>query len=239
MMKRLNKQGSMRRNKDFSIDEVSKLPALQQTQGVERTALFSCSSIRQCEGASVNSVSVGCMVMTKKWIEYEVIPLQGVGPVKLGMSRKQVRSILGKKPEVDGATEYYHRNGLKIEYSEDQKVAFIEVSRDCGLVAIYQGKDVFNVKASQLIDFVCQSSRYDEDDEEFGYTFIFPEFDLSFWRPVIPERDDEPEGQYFYTIGIGQKGYFRDGDEAAMASKKLATLKRPFKRTTGDGYVNR
>jgi hypothetical protein len=27
-------------------------------------------------------------------------------------------------------------------------------------------------------------------------------------------------------VTIGQKGYFRDGDEAAMASKKLATLKR-------------
>jgi len=30
---------------------------------------------------------------------------------------------------------------------------------------------------------------------------------LSLWRPMIPESDTNSNGRYFYTIGIGKRGY--------------------------------
>jgi hypothetical protein len=32
---------------------------------------------------------------------------------------------------------------------------------------------------------------------------------MSFWRDILPEHDDE-EGRYFWTIGIGRKGYYSE-----------------------------
>jgi hypothetical protein len=72
---------------------------------------------------------------------------------------------------------------------------------------MYKGHDVFETKAQDLVNFISQEAPYDPDDPEIGFSYVFPILELALWRPVKPEDEDDPEGQYFSTIGIGCQGY--------------------------------
>ena len=72
----------------------------------------------------------------------------------------------------------------------------------------YRGTDVFAQPAARLVELVAQDGPYDPDDPELGYSYIFPHLELALWRPVLPEGEEDPEGRYFSTIGVGRPGYF-------------------------------
>lgn len=154
-------------------------------------------------------------------MRFEIVPLVGVSPVRLGMSRDQVRSAMGVVPEefqktASSAypTDVFH-DGFHVYYAGDEPIAeFIELSRDCGFEAFLDGIDVFGIPADELIVRLAQISAFDQDDPELGYSYVFPERELALWRPVFPgedgnEEDQEgDEGRYFATVGVGVQGYF-------------------------------
>jgi hypothetical protein len=145
---------------------------------------------------------------------YVVNPGVGVGPVRLGMHRDEVRAAMGQEPErflKAGTSRYetdaYHDSAFQVFYEGDEpRVEFIELSGHGGFVAFYRGKDVFGTEASDLVEFIARDAPVDDRDPEFGYSFVFPSLELSLWRPVLPE--DDPDGEFFSTIGVGVEGYF-------------------------------
>jgi hypothetical protein len=150
---------------------------------------------------------------------FDVLPGEGVGPVRLGMHRDEVRRAMPEAPksfwkwgaESGGyETDAYHRSGFQVYYKGDvPRVEFIELSRECGFDAIYRGRDVFDTEAEDLVEFIAQDAPFDDRHQELGYSFIFPRLELSLWRPVLPEVD--PKGRFFSTIGVGVEGYFSRG----------------------------
>ena len=58
------------------------------------------------------------------------------------------------------------------------------------------------------MNFISQEAPYDPEDPEFEFIYVFPKLERALWRPLNPEDEDDPEGQYFSTIGIGRQGYF-------------------------------
>jgi hypothetical protein len=151
-------------------------------------------------------------------MNYEVIPLKKIGPVFLGMLRKDVRSTLGIQPYVfrkgadsSSLSEAYHESCFQVFYDEDDRVEYIEVSSGgAAFVTVYGGKDVFETRASDLVDLVSKEAPFDSEHPELGYSYIFPRLELSLWRPAMPEDEQDPEGQYFSTIGIGKRGYYSE-----------------------------
>jgi hypothetical protein len=147
---------------------------------------------------------------------YQVLPRVGIGPVRLGMHRDEVRRAMGEVPETFRKTEdsryetdCFHNCGFQVFYGGGEpRVVFIELSRDCGFVTLYRSKDVFSIEASDLIEFVAQDAQFDDQDPELGYSYTFPTLELSLWRPVLPQDKDDPEGAFFSTIGVGIEGYF-------------------------------
>ena len=147
---------------------------------------------------------------------YAVVPGVGVEPVRLGMRREDVRRAMGENPvsfnkagtsrhEVDA----FHQNGFQVFYEGDEpRVEFVELSSGCGFDATYRGKSAFTTSAADLVEFIAQEVPFDESDPELAYTFIFPALELSLWRPAKPETRDDPEGQFFMTIGVGVRGYY-------------------------------
>jgi hypothetical protein len=117
-------------------------------------------------------------------------------------------SFWGQLYNAEELKDYFYENGLAIEYSAEGKGVFIQVSKDSGLNPVYKDKSIFGTKARDLVHYISLYADYDPDDEELGYSFIFPDLELSLWRPVIPVSDDDTDGQFFETIGIGQKGYW-------------------------------
>jgi hypothetical protein len=147
---------------------------------------------------------------------YEVIPLRGIGPVFLDMSREQVRSAMGMQPRSfkksfagSDLADAYHEGGFQVFYDKEDRVEYIELSSlDSSFIAVYKGGLVFHTKASDLVDLISKDTPFDPDDPELGYGYVFPALELSLWRPIKPESDDDLEGQYFSTIGVGRRGYY-------------------------------
>src|SRR5262249_12258827 len=67
---------------------------------------------------------------------YELEPLVGAGPVRLGMTRKEVRAAVGheatefmKGPTDTRSTDAFDGNRLQVFYDEHDRAEFIELSR--------------------------------------------------------------------------------------------------------------
>jgi uncharacterized protein YwlG (UPF0340 family) len=88
-------------------------------------------------------------------IKYELIPGRGIGPIRFGMSHREVYEAMGAKPvsviprgKTSGAetVSSFHNNGcFKVHYSsEDMTVEYIEVSRGDDVAVFYKGMDILN-----------------------------------------------------------------------------------------------
>lgn len=142
---------------------------------------------------------------------FEVEPLEGIGEIKLGMDRKVVRDLMDSVPATTGSrnqVESYHAGGFQVFYGIEDKVEFIELLRGSGISAHTRGIDVFATPAQQVLSQIASFSEYNQDDPEVGYSYVFPDLELSLWRPNIPETEEEEDGKYFSTIGIGILGYY-------------------------------
>jgi hypothetical protein len=141
---------------------------------------------------------------------FEVEPLEGVGEVKLGMKRTEVRKIMQDTPQTTGSREQvesYLGGGFQVFYAKDETVEFIELLRDSGFAAQAKGVNVFETPATDVLTAITHHSEYNPDDPEVGYSYVFPDLELSLWRPNIPDEEDH-EGEFFSTIGIGVQGYY-------------------------------
>lgn len=149
-------------------------------------------------------------------IEYVVEPFIGVGPVRLGMSRDQVKLAMPepskpfrKSKDNPHLTDAFFENGFQVFYGGDPpEVEYIELSRDAGFRVLYRELDVFATSADEVVAFISRDAPFDTSDWEVPYSYVFRDLQLSLWRPVVPESDKDTEGHYFSTIGIGRTGYY-------------------------------
>jgi hypothetical protein len=139
--------------------------------------------------------------------------------VLLGMSREGVRSVMGmplksykKTSHSPTLTDVYCDGCFQVFFDEHDKVEYIELSSSDDLFSVvYKGKKVFQTKADDLVDLIEEDAPYDPAAPELGYSYVFPRLELGVWRPAIPEDEDDLEGQYFRTIGVGKRGYYSVG----------------------------
>jgi hypothetical protein len=165
-------------------------------------------------------------------MRFDVTPHIGANDLKLGMSRNEIRRVLGD-PEYSmeksvfefqdisiptPARDGYFENELQISFDDSGKANFIEFSgRGARHTTVFlYGLGVFDTPAPDLIKVIAEKSntQFDQEDEEVPYTYTFRDIDVSIWRPVIPEQDENEnqipesdEGKYFWNIGIGITGY--------------------------------
>ncbi|HYW13183.1 MAG TPA: hypothetical protein VE871_14580 [Longimicrobium sp.] len=142
---------------------------------------------------------------------YDVVPHEGVGPVRLGMTRAESRAAMGLPVQSHGtgrdARDLYLDSAFQVFFDDADRVEYIELSHGGPFIARYESVDVFATDAEPLVELVRQRAAYDENDPELGYSYIFPALQLSVWRSVVPDDDDD-EGRRFMTIGVGKPGYF-------------------------------
>ncbi len=153
-------------------------------------------------------------------VTYEVLPHVGIGPVRLGISREESRSVMGEEPETfkklvddDTDTDAYHNSSFQVFFDRNNTVEYIEVSRGEPLDVTYKGTNVFETKANDLVQMISSDAAFDPDDPELGYSYRFPQLELALWRPIVPEDDDQDsQHHYFSTIGVGRPGYFSQSE---------------------------
>lgn len=135
-------------------------------------------------------------------------PLEGAEQIRFGMSYDEVVGLLGEPDQSLSDARAGWRKGCLAIYFEPS-VTFIELSRDCGLVPKLLGIDVFRTPATEVVTALeVQGHSFDATDPELAHTYVFPAIQVGLWRQVLPEGDDDEEGRYFDTVGVGKKGYY-------------------------------
>lgn len=151
-------------------------------------------------------------------IRYDVRPLIGIGPVLLGMSRAESRRAMGQEqPKPSGKNsessqkDAYHESAFQVHFDAKDQVEYIELGPSPLFGALYKGVDVHRTKAIDIVARFSKDAPFDAEDPELGYSYIFRALELSVWRPVIPEDEGDPTGQFFESVGVGRKGYYTTG----------------------------
>jgi hypothetical protein len=90
-------------------------------------------------------------------------PLDGIGPLKLGLSRKAFHNSIGGKfetfPPAKGRvdlpdtplTDYFYDYDAKVEYDRHERTMFIEVGPKFPVV--FEGQNLFDLSYQELISF--------------------------------------------------------------------------------------
>lgn len=167
---------------------------------------------------------------------FHLEPHVGIGDVVFGMSRAEVQSRMGIPEDVSDAhwfefnefriwipaRDVYFQAELQIHYDGNETVEFIEFyGHQAEYTQVFLGSiDVFGSPVPSLIQSIRGQFRTDFNhlEIELPHSYTFLELDIGFWRQDIPEMDEEREpvpeddpGKYFWSLGIGVKGYFSRG----------------------------
>ncbi len=146
-------------------------------------------------------------------LEFDALPLVGVGPVNFGMSRREVRRVLadlGQRKALKRGpnTDCFFKNAFQVHYSSDDAVEFIETASESLFRVLFHGQCLHELIADEAVKFVSKFGEYDRNDRELGYSYVFPTLQISLWRAVLPEGPDDTVGRYFEAVGFGKTGYF-------------------------------
>ena len=144
-------------------------------------------------------------------IEYDILPHSGVGPIRLGMTREEVRAEFGMPDFTgnDNREEFLH--GFFVDFNSEGRVEFIELAKSTQFRPLFKGKCLHELLADDVVALVQRYDQYSEDDPELGYSYCFLDLQMSLWRPTVPDANqpnDDDDGRYFHAIGIAEKGYF-------------------------------
>ena len=140
-------------------------------------------------------------------------PFVGIGPIKFGITRSEVRDILANLGQPDASLrppnkDCFFQNTFQVSYDEDGRVEFIETAASNDFQVLFRGSCLHDMLAEDAVRLVSQFAEYDRDDPELGYSYIFPALQLSLWRPILPSDVDDSEGRHFVAVGVGKEGYF-------------------------------
>ncbi len=138
---------------------------------------------------------------------FDITPHEGVGPIKLGMRRREVVKRFGS-PEFDGDYRVGYFGGFLIDFDDDDKVEFIELTNSDQFDATYKSKNLHLLKANEVVAFIEQEDSYDVNDPEIGYSYIFKMLQLCLWRGIVADNESDEKGHHFETVGIATGSYF-------------------------------
>ncbi|HEX5871421.1 MAG TPA: hypothetical protein VFY65_13430, partial [Longimicrobium sp.] len=108
--------------------------------------------------------------MTDPPTVYDIVPHEGVGPVRLGMTRGEAREAMERAGvpllPVHGETtrDACQDAGFQVSYDESGIVEYIELGRGGPFVARYQGVSVFTTPADEMVSLVAKTAPFDPDD---------------------------------------------------------------------------
>jgi hypothetical protein len=141
-------------------------------------------------------------------MELLIEPHDGIGFIKLGMEKSEVRQLLLEHYTISqGASDFYFDSCLQIEFENDC-ADFIGISYNLAFKVRYKNINVFNIDASKLFELIASSESQAHKFNECEY--IFPD-------QVITLYDSDFQYDYsgnfkrmvWAQIGIGTKSYLR------------------------------
>lgn len=137
-----------------------------------------------------------------------VQPHGGVGPVRFGMSRAEVRAAMPDVPVAFGRqpgeapVDSWHDFVLQVFYDADDLVEYIEVERDEAFAALLYDEPILLLPVDRALAHVCRHGHDQPDDDALPYAHVFPGLELALWRP----HDGEQDAGGFASLGVAREG---------------------------------
>jgi hypothetical protein len=152
-----------------------------------------------------------------KTICYDLRLKEGVGPINLGMNRKEIISILGE-PGLSSngdysVRDYYTLMGLHIDYEPETEVCKgIETLNSVEL--IYKGVDIISLRWGNMYQWMLENDP-DLDIRENGYTVISHKLGIS----TGPRYNEYLEDEVIETIVVFSEGYWPSEEKIKADAK--------------------
>jgi hypothetical protein len=132
--------------------------------------------------------------------DYLFCPGISVGPVLLGMSQDQVRSVIAipPKPFTRGKTHIDAFSSLQVNYAADRTVKFIEIAPYFDTRLRFEGRDLLSLTMRELVAVFSAHEPYTLSE---GTTYQFPSLRVALWRgiPFDAELDGQVESISTWT----------------------------------------
>lgn len=169
-------------------------------------------------------------------MKIEIYPLDRITidekTVYLNMSEKDVELLLGRG-DIIGSSHYFFNSELRIDYSKNGKIEFIEFLGGTNgvLKPVIYGISAFEVPADELTELLVSKSNGNVNDSEAEYGYSFIDISVGIYRDLTPEsvaemieemiedgesiennddvEADKIRANHWQTIGIGVKDYYK------------------------------
>lgn len=143
--------------------------------------------------------------------EFELIPHQGIGPLKLGMTVAQAQAAVAP---LEGAGECSSRENvhsffagaLQFEIGDSGKVQFIGIADHPSFLCRYLGRDIFDTPAPELFEFIAQ---HDEGAAKYRSTeYRFPKQVITLYEADAQyDRKGNETRPIWSQVGVGNAEY--------------------------------
>lgn len=159
--------------------------------------------------------------------------VSGVGYVAFGQTVQQVKQLLGDPSHTYDKELFYDELELRIDLNDEGRVAFIECIYGpfCEkTIPLVYGERPFELPGEALVALLTEKNNGPIDDAEAEYCYSFVNISVGIYRESTPtdvlESIEEAKAQgtykedldwlqgelrkanHFWTIGIGEKGYY-------------------------------
>lgn len=142
---------------------------------------------------------------------FEILPLQAIGPVRLGATRMETREVMAAigypLEAARDHLDYFFSNAMQISYDIDETVIFIGVSGSSTFKVTFKGFDVFNLAAPDLFSLMAEADN--SGPHEFNSCeYCFPNQILTLWDADEQyDRDGGEAREIWSQVGIGNDAY--------------------------------
>ena len=172
--------------------------------------------------------------------EIKLHPLKGIELengylVPFGATKSQVLAILGPLEDTEGNRLFFDEWELRVDFDQAGAVEFIEFiygpfPKKVAL-EIYE-LNPFQTLSYELINILSEKNKGEIDEGEAPYCYTFLETSIGIYRESCEEdieqmikemkanneyanneewvKEDLEKSRYFWTIGIGKEGYYKN-----------------------------
>lgn len=144
---------------------------------------------------------------------FAIEPHRGIGPISLGMGRAPVATAMaecggGRPVKRNAETDCFFENAFQVSFGDDGKADFIEVCSGITADVRFDGRDVFDLHADELLRLIRVHEQEDPELSEPDDSYIFSGLILTLWGR--DEQNDHKGGEQravFAAVGVGAPSY--------------------------------
>lgn len=144
---------------------------------------------------------------------FDIEPHRGIGPISFGMSRAAVAKAMagcggGKPVKRSMEIDCFFENAFQVSYGDDDKADFIEVCSGIKPDARFDGQDVFDLHADDLLNLIRLHEKEDPQLSQPEDSYTFSGLILALWgRDEQYDYKGKEQRPVFATVGVGAPTY--------------------------------